>query len=128
MNTNVIPTKTHAFIDYLTAGSLLTLPFAFSSKANRGAETYLPVLVGAGVLAQSLFTGYEGGAKKKLDMRTHLKMDYVTGALLAASPFLFGFRKKSWLPHVAIGLSELAIAYFTKPKPKNKFLAFFGRK
>ena len=126
MNTNIIPTKTHAYIDYLTAGSLLTLPFAFSGK-NRGMETYLPVLMGAGVLVQSLFTRYELGVKKKMDMKTHLKMDYMSGLLLAASPFLFGFRKKSWAPHVALGLSELAIAYFTKPKPRNKFLAFFGR-
>lgn len=126
MNTNIIPTKTHAYIDYLTAGSLLTLPFAFSGK-SRGVETYLPVLVGAGVLAQSLFTRYELGVKKKMNMKTHLNLDYMTGALMAASPFLFGFRKKTWLPHVAIGLSELAIAYFTKPKPKNRFLAFFGR-
>lgn len=127
MNTNLIPTKTHAYIDYITAGSLLTLPFVFSGK-NKGAETYLPVLMGAGILAESFFTRYEGGVKKKLDMGTHLKLDYLSGALLAASPFLFGFRKKSWMPHVALGLSELAIAYFTKPKPKNKFLDFFEKR
>lgn len=128
MNTNIIPTKTHAYIDYLMAGSLLTLPFLFSGK-QKGAETYLPVIMGAGVLAESLFTRYEGGVKKKIDMKTHLKMDYIGGALLAASPFIFGFRKKSWVPHVALGLSELAIAYFTKPqKPVNRFMDFFKRK
>lgn len=125
MNTNVIPTKVHSYIDYLTAGSLLTLPLLFSSRKNRGTETYLPMLLGAGVLAQSLFTGYEGGVKKKLSMKDHLKLDYASGALMAAAPFIFGFRKKSWLPHVAIGLTELAVAYFTKPKPKKKFLGIF---
>jgi hypothetical protein len=43
----------------------------------------------------------------------------MNGALLAAAPFLFGFRKKSWLPHVAMGLSELAVAFFSKPYPKR---------
>lgn len=126
MNTNIIPTKAHGYIDYATAGSMLALPFLFTKKENRGIETYLPVLMGAGMLVQSFFTKYEPGVKKKLNMGTHLNMDYVSGALLAASPFLFGFRKKSWLPHVALGLSELAIAYFTKPVPKKKkFLGLF---
>lgn len=127
MNTDLISTKTHGYIDYLTAGSLLTLPLLFSGK-NKGIETYLPMIMGAGILAQSLTTGYEPGLKKKMDMKTHLNLDYMSGALLAAAPFLFGFRKKSWLPHVAIGLSEIALAYFTKPKPKKKFLGIFNFK
>lgn len=125
MNTNVIPTKTHGYIDYFAAASLLTLPLFFSGK-NKGMETYLPMALGAGVLVQSLFTGYEMGVKKKMSMKNHLKLDYMNGALLAASPFLFGFRKKSWLPHVAMGLSELAVAYFSKQKPKRKLWGFIG--
>lgn len=125
MNTNIIPTKQHGYIDYLTAGSLLTLPFLFSGK-HKGAETYLPVIMGGAVLLQSLLTDYEMGAKKKVDMKKHLQLDYIGGALMAASPFLFGFRKKSWMPHVAIGLSELAVAYFTKEKPKKKLFGIFG--
>ncbi len=124
MNSNIIPAKTHSFIDYGTAASLLTLPFLFSGK-KKGAETWIPVILGGGVLVQSLLTAYEGGAKKSLKMENHLKMDYLNGALMAASPFLFGFRKRSWLPHVALGLSELAIAYFTKPESKKK-KKFFG--
>ena len=124
MNTNLIKTKTHSVIDYATAASLISLPLFLSGK-KKGAEAYLPMLMGAGVLVQSLLTAYEGGAKESMKMKTHLKLDYLQGALLAASPFLFGFRKKSWFPHVAIGLSELAIAYFTKPTPDRK-KRFFG--
>lgn len=125
MKTDLIPTKQHAYIDYLTAGSLLTLPFLFSGK-NRGAETYIPVIMGAVVLGQSLLTGYEQGAKKGMKMKTHLQLDYLGGSLLALSPFIFGFRKKSWAPHLAMGLSELAIAYFTKEKPRRKLFGIFG--
>lgn len=125
MKTDLIPTKQHAYIDYLTAGSLLTLPFLFSGK-NRGAETYIPVLMGAVVLGQSLLTDYELGAKKAMKMKTHLQLDYVGGTLLALSPFLFGFRKKSWVPHLVMGMSELAIAYLTKEKPRKKLFGIFG--
>lgn len=125
MKTDLIPTKQHAYIDYLTAGSLLTLPFLFSGK-NRGVETYIPVVMGAVVLGQSLLTDYGLGAKKAMKMKTHLKLDYLGGSLLALSPFLFGFRKKSWVPHMALGLSELAIAYFTKEKPRKKLFGIFG--
>ena len=125
MKTNIIPTKTHAYIDYLSAASLLTLPFVFSGK-NKGVETYLPVAMGVGVLLQSLLTDYELGAKKKISMKKHLQLDYMNGALMAMSPFIFGFRKRSWMPHLAVGLSELAVAYFSKSKPKKKLFGIFG--
>ena len=125
MKTNLIPTKTHAYLDYLSAASLLTLPFVFSGK-NKGIETYLPVAMGAGVLLQSLLTDYELGAKKKMSMKKHLQLDYMNGALMAMSPFIFGFRKRSWMPHLAVGLSELAVAYFSKSKPKKKLFGIFG--
>ena len=125
MNTNIIPTKVHSYIDYFTAASLLSMPL-FKDGKKKGAETYLPLAMGAGILVQSLLTGYEGGVKKSMKMNTHLKLDYITGALMAASPFLFGFRKKSWMPYLAVGLSELAVAYFTKPNPKKKLWGIFG--
>ena len=119
MNTNLIPTKAHGYIDYATAASLMTLPLIFSGK-KKGVETWLPVVMGAGVVVQSLLTAYEMGAKDSLKMKNHLRLDYLQGALLAASPFLFGFRKRSWVHHLAVGLSELAVAFLTTPKPKKK--------
>lgn len=117
----------HGYLDYVTAASLLAMPMFFKGK-SKGAETYLPLAMGAGVLVQSLLTGYDSRKKEKLNMNTHLKMDYVGGTLLALSPFIFGFRKKTWAPHLAMGLSELAIAYFTKPKAKKKFLGIFSKR
>lgn len=125
MNTNLIPTKAHGYIDYVTAASLMALPLIFSGK-KKGAETYLPVLMGAGVLLQSLTTDYELGAKKSIKMQNHLKMDYLNGAIMAAAPFLLGFYKKRWVPHVIIGLSELAIAGLSKKKKKKKLFGLFG--
>ena len=115
MKTDIIPTKVHGFIDYATAISLIALPWLFSGK-NKGLETYLPMAIGAGVILQSLATDYELGAKKALPMDKHLQLDYANGALMAASPFLFGFYKKTWMPHLMVGLSELAIALLSKSK------------
>jgi hypothetical protein len=118
MNTNIIPSNVHGYIDYVAAASLVAVPLLLSPK-KKGLETYLPMALGAGVLVQSLFTKYELGVKKKIAMPRHLQLDYLQGALLAAAPFLFGFRKKSWVPHVAMGLSELAVAFLSKPYPKR---------
>ena len=39
-------------------------------------------------------------------------IDYVTGALLAVSPWLFGYAQglNSWLPHVIVGLAVIGYA------------------
>ena len=56
-----------------------------------GAETWVPVSLGAGAIIYSLMTDYELGATKGISMRTHLTLDLVSGILLAASPWIFGF-------------------------------------
>lgn len=57
-----IPTRTHGMLDYLMGILLLIAPWVFGF-AQGGAETWVPVILGAGVLLYSLFTNYEmGGA------------------------------------------------------------------
>ena len=49
--------------------------------------------------------------------RVHLALDVATGAALAIIPQLTGARKqgkKQWLPYVAIGAFEIALAALTK--------------
>lgn len=113
MKKDLIPTKTHGYIDYFAAATLMTLPLLLSGK-KKGAETYLPMIMGAGAFVQSLLTDYELGAKRILSMKDHLILDYLNGTLMTASPFLFGFYKRSWLPHLAVGLSEMAVAFLSK--------------
>jgi hypothetical protein len=75
--------------------------------------------LGTGVIVQSLCTDYELGVKKALSMKKHLNLDFAQGALMAASPFLFGFYKRSWVPHLAVGLCELAVASLSKKDPEK---------
>jgi len=42
------------------------------------------------------------------------------GAVLAASPWVFGFADVVWVPHVILGLTELAAAFVTKTSPADR--------
>ena len=65
-------------------------------------------------------TDYELGATRTLSMRTHLTMDFMSGLLLAVSPWLFGFADYVWMPHVILGVVEIGAAMFTKLHPGNE--------
>lgn len=114
--TKPISTKAHGVLDYATAAGLLAAPELFGLKEVRAAAL-LPRLAGASAAAYSAVTDYELGLRRLLSMRTHLVLDGMSGALLAASPWLFGFARNGrrfWLPHVLVGTMEVAVALTTK--------------
>jgi hypothetical protein len=52
--------------------------------------------------------------------RVHLALDVAGGAALAIVPQLTGARKhgkKHWVPYLALGSLEVALALLTKPEP-----------
>ena len=79
----------------------------------------MPVALGAGALLYSLLTDYELGLVRALPMTLHLGLDFCSGALLAVSPWLFGFADDVWLPHVAFGLFEIGAALLTQTLPST---------
>lgn len=132
-----IPTNIHGYIDYATGAFLSSSPLfmpgvkrkrtgkEIEKIENEGVELkkeikklkpqqIIPHAMGLASTAYSLFTAYELGAVKKIPMKVHLAIDALNGAFLAASPFIFGFYKKTWIPFVAIGVMELAVALFTQ--------------
>jgi hypothetical protein len=114
-----IGTKTHGYLDYLMGALLIAAPWIFDFAAG-GAETWIPVVLGAGVILYSLMTDYELGASHQISMRTHLMLDLVGGALLAVSPWLFGFADYVWEPHLIFGIAEMGAALFTKRVPSTE--------
>lgn len=112
-----IPTRVHGVLDYLTAAVLIALPWAGGFGRDGGAATWLPVVLGAGVVVYSLLTDYEWGVRRVIPMPNHLLLDLAGGVLLAASPWLFGFADRVWVPHLAIGLFEIAAALTTQTVP-----------
>ncbi len=111
-----INTKTHGYLDYIMGALLIAAPWLFDFAAG-GAETWVPVAIGASVIIYSLMTDYELGATHRISMRTHLLLDLIGGALLAVSPWLFGFADYVWEPHLIFGIAEMGAALFTKRVP-----------
>ncbi|HEU4648885.1 MAG TPA: SPW repeat protein [Gemmatimonadales bacterium] len=111
-----IPTRTHGVLDYLVGALLMVSPWLFDFAAG-GAETWLPVVLGAATIIYSVFTDYELGLVRKIPMPVHLALDLLSGALLAVSPWLFAFSKSVWAPHLIIGLFEIGASLFTRTAP-----------
>jgi hypothetical protein len=111
-----LPTRIHGILDYLMGALLIASPWLFGF-ADHAAARWVPVGLGAGVLLYSLFTDYEVGAVRKIQMPVHLMLDALGGILLAASPWVLGFDERVWMPHVVLGLVEVLTAGITNTVP-----------
>ncbi len=114
----VISTRVHGMLDYLVGALLIAAPWLFGF-ADGGAETWVPVVLGAGAILYSLFTDYELGMVRSIPMPTHLMLDLGSGVLLAVSPWLFGFADRVWEPHLIVGLIEIGTALMTRRVPAD---------
>jgi hypothetical protein len=112
----VIPTRVHGVIDYLTAVLLILSPWLFGF-ADGSAAQWVPLIVGVAILGLALMTDFEMGLAPVVPMSVHLAMDVGAGVLLAASPWLFGFAGRVWLPHLLVGAMEVLVALFTVTVP-----------
>jgi hypothetical protein len=112
----IIPTQIHGVIDYLVGVLLIAAPWVLGFAAG-GAETWVPVILGAGTIVYSLMTNYELGVVGVLSMPMHLAFDAVAGIFLALSPWLFGFAEFVWVPHVVVGVLEIGAAAMTQMVP-----------
>ena len=77
-----IPTKFHAPLDYIVGAALIAAPWIFQFSEHTAA-TVVPIVLGIGLIAYSLFTNYELGVWKVAPMAVHNLIDVVAGAFLA---------------------------------------------
>jgi hypothetical protein len=111
-----IPTKFHAPLDYIVGAALIAAPWIFQFSEHTAA-TVVPIILGIGLIAYSLFTNYELGVWKVAPMAVHNLIDIAAGGLLAASPWLFGFADETanvWVPHLVVGLAAVFLGLTTK--------------
>jgi hypothetical protein len=113
-----IPTRVHGVLDYLTGAFLIAMPWVMGFGSMWG-ETVVPMVLGFTAICYSLVTTYEWGLTGILTMRNHLWLDFGSGVFLALSPWLFGFADKVWVPHVVVGLFEVAVAATTRLVPER---------
>jgi hypothetical protein len=111
-----IPTRFHAPLDYIVGIVLIAGPWIFQ-YSDSDAATAISIVLGIGLIAYSLLTNYELGVWKVAPMAVHNVIDIVAGALLAASPWLFGFADEGanfWAPFVVIGVAAIFLGLTTK--------------
>lgn len=119
-----IPTRVHGYLDYGLGVLLIAAPWLLGFN-DAGAATWVPVVLGVGIIIYSLFTAYELGAIPAIKMPVHLGLDAAGGILLAASPWIFQFADEVWIPHLVLGLVEIATAATTSTTPAR--LPLHGR-
>ena len=111
-----ISTQIHGVLDYLSAVLLIAAPWLFGFEDVTTAK-WVAVIAGVLILLMSIFTKYELGMIRSIPMATHLSIDVVTGVVLAASPWIFGFAESVFWPHLLIGLLEIGAGIFTHKMP-----------
>lgn len=116
---HVLSTRFHGVLDYLIGLLLIAAPWLFGF-AQGGAETWVPVVLGAGALLYSMCTDYEMGLLRRIPMPVHLILDGASGLLLIISPFLFGFSDEVMNPHIGFGILEVVAALTTKTAPSSR--------
>ncbi len=125
MGIRVVPTRTHGVIDHVTGSTLVWGPTLLGMD-NDSVSTRASRLAGGGATAYSLLTDYELGARRILPMPAHLALDAVSGALLAATPWVAGEAERGtryWLPHAVIGGTEIVLAAITQSAPAPETLS-----
>src|SRR6266700_4358494 len=120
-----VPTGLHGYFDYIGGIGLIAAPFVFGFFSVGGIAVILPMVLGVGLILYSLLTNYERGipALKFIPMQVHLILDFLASALLAASPFLFGFWTQApnvWLPHVIAGVGVILLVLVSQTRVQTK--------
>lgn len=98
----------HGIIDYLYGVSLICTPWVFGLDEN-GAETFILYIAAAIVFTYSLLTKYQLSIAKIISMKTHLFLDGMVSSFLLAYPWMFGFARKNYLPHVLFGAAGFVV-------------------
>jgi hypothetical protein len=119
MNLRVIPTSVHGAVDHVVGPTLIAAP-TFLRLPKASPEGIAPRINGAVAALYSNLTDYELSLKNLIPMRVHLALDAVSGATLAAVPWVTGARRRGvahWLPHTLLGAFEIGMALTTKTEP-----------
>lgn len=113
-----VPTRVHGVVDYVVGVILIVAPFVLGF-ADGSAAQWVPIALGIAALLYSLVTDYEWGLVRLLPMPGHLALDAASGVLMGASPWLFGFADRVYLPHVIFGIFEILASLATETHPRR---------
>ncbi|GAB3313346.1 hypothetical protein ACFQT0_05310 [Hymenobacter humi] len=83
-----ISPRTHGILDYATCGFFTTAPAIFDLH---GAYAIMCYVLAVGYFVMSLLTDMQLSAVRVIPFPVHGKLDLVSGLILLASPWVFGF-------------------------------------
>lgn len=114
----IITTKTHGIIDYITGLTMIGFPWV-PRLINQPVAACILIVSGVLMIIHSLVTDYEGGIFCQIMMPHHLKIDILSGALLATCPFFINTGVTA--PYMVIfGLLRICIALVSQTIPSYK--------
>lgn len=117
----LIDTKAHAAIDYGLGIFLLFVPYMLS-LGQPSVQVNLFYISGSVLIVYSALTQYELGLLNLLPVGLHLVLDVITGLVLMASPWVFGFADQVFIPHLVLGFMLIVLAFFTDRKRSDNSL------
>jgi len=112
---NFIPRKLHLALDLLLIVFLVSAPWLFGFEV-RSIPALVLFLTAAIVLCYALLTKYELGIFKFMNFKNHLAIEFVTGLMLACSPWLMEFGGYVTTPHFMAGIFMMVLALFSRNK------------
>lgn len=118
----VIAPRTHTVIGTAVGIALILAPNIFGFSDVGGAAVSVPRIIGVLILLSELTVRGSFTGIGLVSMKAHIKLDVLMGAVLALSPWLFGFSDEeanAWLPHLVVGLLVIGYALMTNTDTKN---------
>lgn len=113
-----LPASVHQALDFIVGAALILAPYIFGFSDVGGAAVAVPQIIGVVAILTGLITrGYGFAIVKILPLKTHMTLDFLAGAFLAASPWLFGFSDEdsnAWVPHLVVGLALVFVSLTTR--------------
>jgi len=113
-----ISTRTHGVLDYVVGALLIVVPYILGFADGTAAQ-WLPQVLGLVAIGGAVLTDYEFGVMRVIPMPVHLGIDIASGALLALSPWLFGFADRVLWPHLIVGIMEIGAGLMTRTVPED---------
>ena len=115
-----IPRFAHGLIEYAAGVVLVAAPFLLGFDA--GAAIAVSVVLGVLVILVAASTEGPTSLINSLQIQLHIVLDYALGALLVASPFLFGFSDEGAPTafFIAIGVAHLLMTLGTRFLPRRE--------
>ena len=112
-----IPLTFYAFLNYAIALLLISTLWTFDTLHIGGAALFLPLIIGWLQLIMAIFADNKLGFIKVFPMNMHNINDIIMGSFLFASPWVYDFASKIWLPQVLFGGFLCFMGIFAQGSP-----------